>query len=192
MSQDTLLYTVLGLIPRLAAISHQPPTLLSSQGTPVMTAGSRCIASPRTAQKTRLPSTTPLLRVTQGLSSNGCFSGSTFLTLSRYATIEYVVNQIILKHPSRFNKVCRIPLRILCTSLWKTSVLVNYECPLPILVISLKRKRISLFPQLIDHCSLYRLTAVRTQSNCTSSQIYTFTLTGTCRRLLARPISCNI
>jgi hypothetical protein len=47
----------------------------------------RYIASTRTAQKNLLPSVTLLLRVTQPLPSNGCFSGSTVLNLRKYATI---------------------------------------------------------------------------------------------------------
>jgi hypothetical protein len=38
------------------------------------------------AQKTPLPTVTPLLHVTQLLPSNGCFTGSTVLVLSKYAT----------------------------------------------------------------------------------------------------------
>jgi hypothetical protein len=45
------------------------------------------IASVRTAQTTPLPTVTPLLRVIQPLPSNGCFSGSTVLALSKYATV---------------------------------------------------------------------------------------------------------
>jgi hypothetical protein len=57
-------------------------------GGPVMAAGGlRCIASARTAHKTSLPTFIPLLRVTQPLHSNGCYSGTTVLTLSKNATI---------------------------------------------------------------------------------------------------------
>jgi hypothetical protein len=42
-----------------------------------MAAGPRYIASTRTAEKTPLPTATPLLRVTQLLASNGWFFGST-------------------------------------------------------------------------------------------------------------------
>jgi hypothetical protein len=48
-----------------------------------MAAGLRYIVSARTAQKSQLPTITPLLRVTQPLLSNGCFSGSTVLTRGR-------------------------------------------------------------------------------------------------------------
>jgi hypothetical protein len=52
-----------------------------------MTAGPRYIESTRTAEKTPLPTVTPLLRVTHPLPSNGYLSGSTILALSKYATI---------------------------------------------------------------------------------------------------------
>jgi hypothetical protein len=51
-----------------------------------MTAGPRYIAPAQTAQKTPLPTVTPLC-VTQPLHSSGCFSGSTVLTLGKYATL---------------------------------------------------------------------------------------------------------
>jgi hypothetical protein len=38
-------------------------------------------------RKSPLPTFTPLLRVTQPLPSNGCFSGSTVLALTKYATL---------------------------------------------------------------------------------------------------------
>jgi hypothetical protein len=44
------------------------------------------------AQKTPLSTVTPLLRVTQPLPSNGCFSGSTVLVLSKYVTVFSEVN----------------------------------------------------------------------------------------------------
>jgi hypothetical protein len=52
-----------------------------------MAAGFRCIAAARTAQKTPLPKVTPLLRVTQPLTSNCCFCDSTILAFSKYATV---------------------------------------------------------------------------------------------------------
>jgi hypothetical protein len=52
-----------------------------------MAAAPRYIASALTAQKTPLPAVTPSLRVTQPLPSNDCFSGSTVLALSKYATL---------------------------------------------------------------------------------------------------------
>jgi hypothetical protein len=62
--------------------------LTSSQDYPVMAAGPRYIGSARMiAQKTPLPTVTPLLRVTQPLPSNVCFSGSAVHTLSKYATV---------------------------------------------------------------------------------------------------------
>jgi hypothetical protein len=53
-----------------------------------MAAGPRYIICARTAQKTPSLTFTPLMSVTQQLSSNGCFSGSTVLALSRYTTIK--------------------------------------------------------------------------------------------------------
>jgi hypothetical protein len=53
----------------------------------VMAAGPRYVASVRTVQKTPLRTLNPLLHITQPLPSNGCFSGSTVLGLSTYATI---------------------------------------------------------------------------------------------------------
>jgi hypothetical protein len=58
-------------------------------GCPVMAAGPRYIAAAQSTLKTPLPTVTPLLRVTRPLRSNGCFSGSTVLALSKYATIFY-------------------------------------------------------------------------------------------------------
>jgi hypothetical protein len=52
-----------------------------------MAAGPSYMASARTVQKTPLQTFTPLLRVTQPLPSSDCFSGSTILALSKYATI---------------------------------------------------------------------------------------------------------
>jgi hypothetical protein len=52
-----------------------------------MAAGPRYIASARTAEKTQLPKVTQLLRVMKLLPTNGCFSGSTVLALSKYAAI---------------------------------------------------------------------------------------------------------
>jgi hypothetical protein len=52
-----------------------------------MAAEPRYTASTWTAQKAKLPTVTPLLRVTQPLPSNGRFSGSTILALSKYGTI---------------------------------------------------------------------------------------------------------
>jgi hypothetical protein len=60
---------------------------LPSQDCLVMTADPRYIVSARTAQKTPLPTVTPLLRVTQALPSSGCLSVSTVLVLIKYATI---------------------------------------------------------------------------------------------------------
>jgi hypothetical protein len=64
---------------------NPPPHGTSS----VMTAvgGSHYIASARTAHKTRLPTVSPLLRITKALRNNDCFSGSTVLALSKYATV---------------------------------------------------------------------------------------------------------
>jgi hypothetical protein len=67
---------------RLAAISHQPPTLLIA-----ISWLSHYIALAWTTQKTPFPTVTTLLRVTQLLPSNDCFSGSTVLVLRKYATI---------------------------------------------------------------------------------------------------------
>jgi hypothetical protein len=55
----------------------------------VMAAGPRYIASARTAQKTPLPTVTPLLRVTQPLSSNDCLSGSTVLAFNATVLTSY-------------------------------------------------------------------------------------------------------
>jgi hypothetical protein len=52
-----------------------------------MAAGPHYMASAWTAQKTLLPTVTPLLRVTHLLPINGCFSGSAVLVLSKYATV---------------------------------------------------------------------------------------------------------
>jgi hypothetical protein len=62
-----------------------------------MAAGPRYIASARTAQKTPLPTTLLLLRVTQPLPNNGCFSSSTVFDLSKYATMssKKVVEKIV-------------------------------------------------------------------------------------------------
>jgi hypothetical protein len=54
-----------------------------------LAAGPRYIASARTAQKTPLPTLTLLLRVTQPLPRNYCFSDSTVLVLSKYATLRF-------------------------------------------------------------------------------------------------------
>jgi hypothetical protein len=62
------------------------PRLHTGQTCTVMTAGPLYIASAQTAQKTPLPTVTPLLRVTQPLPNNGWF-WSTVLALSKYATI---------------------------------------------------------------------------------------------------------
>jgi hypothetical protein len=43
-------------------------------------------ASVQDAQKTLLPTVTPLLHFAQPLPNNGCFSHSTVLVLSKYAT----------------------------------------------------------------------------------------------------------
>jgi hypothetical protein len=56
-----------------------------------MAAEPRYIASAQTAQETPLPTITPLLRVTQPLLSNGCFSGSTIFALCKYATISIII-----------------------------------------------------------------------------------------------------
>jgi hypothetical protein len=48
---------------------------------------SHYITLAQTAQRTLLPTVTPLLCVTQPLPSNGCFSGSTVHALSKYATM---------------------------------------------------------------------------------------------------------
>jgi hypothetical protein len=60
-----------------------------------MAAGSRYIASVRTAQKTPLWTVTPMLRVTQPLAISVCFSGPTALALSIYATVQALFTQII-------------------------------------------------------------------------------------------------
>jgi hypothetical protein len=52
-----------------------------------MASGPPYIASVWTAQKTPLPTVTPLLHVTQSLSSSGYLFGSTILALSKYGTI---------------------------------------------------------------------------------------------------------
>jgi hypothetical protein len=49
------------------------------------------VASVRTAQKTPLPTVTPLLVVAQPLPSNGCFCGSTVVAFSKYATTFQIV-----------------------------------------------------------------------------------------------------
>jgi hypothetical protein len=53
----------------------------------IMAAGPHYIGSAWTAQKTPLAAVTPLLCVTQHLPSNGSFSGSTVLALSKCATV---------------------------------------------------------------------------------------------------------
>jgi hypothetical protein len=58
-----------------------------------MAAGRRYIAFARTAQKTTVPTVPPLLRVTQLLSSSGCFSESTVLALSKYAIVLFLTRQ---------------------------------------------------------------------------------------------------
>jgi hypothetical protein len=63
------------------------PSLLTAVSNSVVMAAGPKVSSARTAQKTPLPKVTPLFRVTQPLRSNGCFSGSTVLALSKYATI---------------------------------------------------------------------------------------------------------
>jgi hypothetical protein len=52
-----------------------------------MTADLRYKASARTAQETPIRTITPLLRVTDPLPNNGCFSGCTVLALNKYATV---------------------------------------------------------------------------------------------------------
>jgi hypothetical protein len=73
---------------RLAVISHQPPTRITAVSRLlILPTRPRYIVLVRTAQTTLLLTVTPLLRVTQPLPSNSCFSGSTVLALSKYATL---------------------------------------------------------------------------------------------------------
>jgi hypothetical protein len=60
---------------------------LPSQDSSVMAAAPLYIASARTERKATLITVITLLRVTQPLHSNGCFSGSTILALSKCATV---------------------------------------------------------------------------------------------------------
>jgi hypothetical protein len=89
--------------------------------TTVMAFDPRYITSTRTAQKTTLPTVTLLLRVTQPLPSNDCFSGSTILALSKYTTMwftfRFCVVQIVAK-PTQFRDLTYFALR--CT--FRTSV----------------------------------------------------------------------
>jgi hypothetical protein len=64
---------------------------LPSQYFLIMAAGHRHITSARTEQKTSFPTVTPLLRVIQSVTNNGCLSGSTVIVLSKYATTLEVI-----------------------------------------------------------------------------------------------------
>jgi hypothetical protein len=60
---------------------HLTPTFYSSHCRP------KTLSRTWKAQRTPVPAVTPLLRVTQPSPSDGCFSGSTVLALSKYATV---------------------------------------------------------------------------------------------------------
>jgi hypothetical protein len=75
-----------GLKPSQAG-GHLTPTYYSSNRR--LQTPSRYTSSALTAQKTILPTATPLPPVTQPLPSNGCFSGYIVLALSKYVTILY-------------------------------------------------------------------------------------------------------
>jgi hypothetical protein len=61
----------------------------------VLSAGPPYTAWERTAQKTLLPTVTPLLLVTYPLPSNDSFSGTTVLSLREYNTICYTVQHVL-------------------------------------------------------------------------------------------------
>jgi hypothetical protein len=61
------------------------------------------IASAQTVQKTLHPTVIPLLRVAQLVPSNGCFSGSTVLAFSKYAT--YKIRVFPIREKLCFDRV---------------------------------------------------------------------------------------
>jgi hypothetical protein len=69
-----------------------------------MTAGPRYIATAQTAQKTHVPTVTPLFGVTLSLPSISCFSGSIVLALNKYTTIGLV---FMKNNRSRKGKIVR-------------------------------------------------------------------------------------
>jgi hypothetical protein len=75
-----------------------------------MAAGPHYISSTQTAQKTQLPTFIALLRVTQPLRSNGCFSGSTVLVLNKYAA---TLESHFIYSLRKMNKYCKKRLGVM-------------------------------------------------------------------------------
>jgi hypothetical protein len=76
----------------LAHISHQPPTAFSGLS---RNDSLSCLYSPGTDRRENIASSNySLLRVTQPLPNNDCFSGLTLLVLRKYATIRISLTQI--------------------------------------------------------------------------------------------------